>query len=76
MAAARFPDSFERAFRWLCDLARFYVSTRRFRTWATDFRRREDADILRALAELDVDDFLLDAPPPMTSHHIAELVHV
>jgi hypothetical protein len=40
-----------------------YTDTRRFRTWATDFRRKEEAHTLRVLAQLDVAAFFRRYPP-------------
>jgi hypothetical protein len=56
-ACAEEPDSLVRAFRQLCRYARFYTSMRRFRTWSTDFRRKDEAHALRVLSQLDVDAF-------------------
>jgi hypothetical protein len=61
---AEHPDSFENAFRHLCQLARHFVSQRRWRTWASDFRRHEDREALTALACVDPDAFLALATPP------------
>jgi hypothetical protein len=75
---AEFPDSFEQAFKRWCSYARRYADTRRFRTWRTDFRRKQDAEDLLVLASLDCDAFfrrhrpndggdgeLIMSPPPL-----------
>jgi hypothetical protein len=73
-AIAAYPDSFEDAFRQLCVWARHFTTRRQFVLWATDFRRREDAELLRALAALDVDKFLSDGqgPPPLAPLELEE----
>jgi hypothetical protein len=62
-AAEEFPDSLERAFAQLCRYARIYTDTRRFRTWRTDFRRKQEAEDLLVLAQLDVAAFFRRHPP-------------
>jgi hypothetical protein len=57
------PDSFEDAFRQLCSRAAHHVSQPRFVLWASDFRHKADAAMLRGLANVDVDAFLADRPP-------------
>jgi hypothetical protein len=56
-------DSVDAAFRQLCSRASYYVSQPRFVLWASDFRRRADAAMLRGLANVDVDAFLAGTPP-------------
>jgi hypothetical protein len=65
-AIALHRDDFEAAFRAWCDYARGTVRWPGFRRWSTDFRRRDDAETLRVLAALDVDDFFRRHPlsPP------------
>jgi hypothetical protein len=71
-----YPNDFEAAFRHLCDLAHDVVRWPGFQRWASDYRRKAEAETLRVLAALDVDDFFRrhrpdddgpdpDPPPPL-----------
>jgi hypothetical protein len=52
-----YPNDLEVAFRYLCELAGDFTRDRQFRLWASDYRRKAEAETLRVLAALDVDDF-------------------
>jgi hypothetical protein len=58
-----YPNDFEAAFRHLCDLARNVTRWPGFHRWASDYRRQAEAESLRILAALDVDDFFRRHPP-------------
>jgi hypothetical protein len=65
-AAVECPDDLKAAVKRWCLYARQYTQMRRFRTWRTDFRRKQEAEDLLVLARLDVDAFFRQHPlkPP------------
>jgi hypothetical protein len=62
-AIQEYPDSLQDAFAQLCRYARMYTDMPRFRTWRTDFRRKQEAEDLLVLAQLDVAAFFRRHPP-------------